>query len=66
MTPSASLAQSATPIFESGMLMTRAAVLFEDVLEGGDLGDKIGQTAELLEASARLEEEAFETLSTAV
>jgi hypothetical protein len=60
------LAQAARPIYESGARITQAALLFEHILEGEELGDKIGQTAELLLESADLEEEAFSILETAV
>ena len=59
------LAQAAVPIYESGKRITQAALQFEDVLDGGEMGDKIAQTANLLLESADLEEEAFGILSTA-
>jgi hypothetical protein len=60
------LAQAAGPIFQSGAHISQAARLYKYVLEGGDLGDKVEQTAELLRKSTSLEEEAFSILETAV
>ena len=59
------LAQAAGPIVQSGERISQAARLFENILEGGGIGDKIGQATELLLESADLEEEAFKVLATA-
>ena len=56
------LAQAAQPIYESGARLSQAARLFKNAFTGGDLDGKIAQTAELLESSANLEEEAFTIL----
>jgi hypothetical protein len=65
ITENDSLAQAAGPILQSGARISQAAQLFEDVLEGSDLGDKIEQAAKLLLEGAGLEEEAFSILETA-
>ena len=60
------LLQAAQPIFESGGRFSQAARLFENALEGGEFEDKVAKAADLLESSAKLEEEAFTILLTAV
>lgn len=45
LTGSDAPAQAARPIVEPGGRLTEAALLFEDVLDGGELGDKIDEAA---------------------
>ena len=65
ITENDALAQVAGPILQSGTRISQAACRFENVLEGGEIGDKIEQAAELLLESADLEENAFAALATA-
>ena len=66
VTGSSALAQTAVLLQESGARFSEVALLFKDVLEGGEIGERIDQAAKLLNKNADLEEEAFSMLLAAV
>ncbi|MFN2142164.1 MAG: BtrH N-terminal domain-containing protein [Candidatus Promineifilaceae bacterium] len=66
ITGNSALAQAAVLLQESGARFSQVALLFKNVLEGGAIGERIDQAAEMLNTNADLEEEAFKMLLAAV
>jgi hypothetical protein len=66
ITGNSALALAAVLLQESGARFSQVALLFQDVIEGGAIGERIEQAAEMLNTNADLEEEAFTMLLAAV